>query len=170
MTETPKARGKVDLTHLKRLIALMRRHDLVEVEVEPNGRVRLRRRESPIAAAPVPVVAVPVPAAADAAAAPAAAAAAPAPAVPKAPADEREGLVEFKSPIVGTFYRASAPDKEAFVDKGSRIRPESPLCIIEAMKVMNEIRAEISGVVVEVLAKNGEPVEFGQPLFLIRPE
>ncbi|QDU67410.1 acetyl-CoA carboxylase biotin carboxyl carrier protein [Engelhardtia mirabilis] len=78
------------------------------------------------------------------------------------------GTIEFKSPMVGTFYRSSSPDAEPFVEKGSKVDDESVLCIIEAMKVMNEIKAELSGTVVEVLVENAEPVEFGQPLFLIQ--
>jgi acetyl-CoA carboxylase biotin carboxyl carrier protein len=72
--------------------------------------------------------------------------------------------------MVGTFYRAPSPEAEAFVRVGSRVQAESVLCIIEAMKVMNEIRAETSGEIVEILVENGEPVEFGQPLFLIKPD
>jgi acetyl-CoA carboxylase biotin carboxyl carrier protein len=78
------------------------------------------------------------------------------------------GTEVFKSPIVGTFYRSPSPDSEAFVSAGSKFDDETVLCIIEAMKVMNEIRAEFKGEVVEVLAENGEPVEFGQPLFLVK--
>jgi oxaloacetate decarboxylase alpha subunit len=70
--------------------------------------------------------------------------------------------------MVGTFYRSSAPDAEPFVHVGSRIKPDAPLCIIEAMKVMNEIKSEVAGEVLEILAENGEPVEFGQPLFLVK--
>ena len=72
------------------------------------------------------------------------------------------------SPMVGTFYRSASPEAEAFVDVGARVGEDSVVCIIEAMKVMNEIRAEVRGTVVEVLVENGEPVEFGQPLFLVK--
>ena len=163
-------RRSIDLKSLRTLIALMRRHDLIELELAPDGHVRLRRREESSRAAGVAYLASP-PGAAGAPAAPTAdAGAAAAGGAPAAIGESREGTIEFKSPIVGTFYRAPSPDKEAFVDKGSRVKPESVLCIIEAMKVMNEIRAELAGEIVEVLAKNGEAVEFGQPLFLIRPE
>jgi len=100
---------------------------------------------------------------------PAAAPAAPAPGgAPAAPAGPPPGTEVFKSPIVGTFYRASSPDAEPFASPGKAFAEGAVLCIIEAMKVMNEIRAEFRGEVVEVLAENGEPVEFGQPLFLIK--
>ncbi|MBM3976331.1 MAG: acetyl-CoA carboxylase biotin carboxyl carrier protein, partial [Planctomycetes bacterium] len=91
-----------------------------------------------------------------------------APAAAAAPTRSAEG-VPFTSPMVGTFYRSPSPDAESFVEAGSKISEETTLCIIEAMKVMNEIKAEMRGTVVEVLVQNGEPVEFGQPLFLIRP-
>jgi len=78
------------------------------------------------------------------------------------------GVVAFKSPMVGTFYRSASPDSDPYVDVGSRVKDDSVLCIIEAMKVMNEIKSEYSGVIVEMLVQNAEPVEFGQPLFLIQ--
>jgi len=85
----------------------------------------------------------------------------------QAPAPAEEGLVQIRSPMVGTFYRASSPEAEPFVGVGSEVKPDSVLCIIEAMKVMNEIKAETSGRILEILVENGEPVEFGQPLFLL---
>ncbi|MBI1379669.1 MAG: acetyl-CoA carboxylase biotin carboxyl carrier protein [Planctomycetaceae bacterium] len=78
------------------------------------------------------------------------------------------GVVAFKSPMVGTFYRSASPDSDPYVEVGSRVKDDSVLCIIEAMKVMNEIKSEYSGVIVEMLVQNAEPVEFGQPLFLIQ--
>jgi acetyl-CoA carboxylase biotin carboxyl carrier protein len=103
--------------------------------------------------------------------APAAAAAAPAaaPAPAEAPPAEAEGLV-VKSPIVGTFYRSPDPNSAAFVDVGDRIKPGQVLCIIEAMKLMNEIEAEVSGQVLKVHPQNGQPVQYGDPLFTIRPD
>jgi acetyl-CoA carboxylase biotin carboxyl carrier protein len=79
------------------------------------------------------------------------------------------GAVPFPSPLVGTFYRAPSPDSEPFVEVGTKFGPEDVVCIVEAMKVMNEIKAEMRGEVVECLVENGEPVEFGQPLFLYKP-
>ena len=87
------------------------------------------------------------------------------PAAPKEPAGK-----PFLSPMVGTFYRAASPEAEAFVRIGMRVGPESVLCIIEAMKVMNEIRSEVAGEILQILVENGEPVEFGQPLFLVKTD
>lgn len=84
------------------------------------------------------------------------------------PIDQR--LVEVISPMVGTFYRSPAPGEPPFVEVGDRIRPAQPVCIIEAMKLMNEIEAEVSGQVMEILVQNGEPVEFGQPLMRVKPD
>lgn len=83
-------------------------------------------------------------------------------------ADLDEGLHKITSPIVGTFYRSPGPEKDAYVKEGSKVTPETVVCIVEAMKLMNEIQAEISGEVVKVYAENGQPVEFGQPLFAIK--
>ncbi len=160
-----------DLATLKKLVSLMTENDLVELELEPAGKIKIRRREdtkreTSVAWLPAPQLGA---APSQPAAAPPVISGAAAPAAPAAPAPEpREDLFEFKSPIVGTFYRAPSPDKEAFVERGKLVRPDSVLCIIEAMKVMNEIRAEVSGEIVEVLTKNSETVEYGQPLFLIR--
>lgn len=84
---------------------------------------------------------------------------------PSQAADSDEGLHKITSPIVGTFYRSPGPDKEPYVKEGSKVTPESVVCIVEAMKLMNEIQAEVSGEIVKVYVENGEPVEFGQPLF-----
>jgi len=83
--------------------------------------------------------------------------------------DECAGCVEVRAPIVGTFYRAPAPDAPPYVEEGDRVEKGQVLCIIEAMKLMNEIESEVSGIVKKILVKNGEPVEYGQPLFLIQP-
>lgn len=83
--------------------------------------------------------------------------------------DTVEGTIEIKSPMVGTFYRAPSPGAKPFVEVGEDIRPGDVVCIIEAMKLMNEIKAEIGGKIIEILVENGEPVEFGQPLFLVKP-
>jgi acetyl-CoA carboxylase biotin carboxyl carrier protein len=152
-------KSKWDLAELKRLVALMRANDLFEVEMEEEGRrVRVVRGGAPVVshAAPAAPVAAAQPAGA------AAAAAAP------AAAKESRG-VEIPSPMVGTFYRSPSPDASPYVEVGDRIKKDSPICIVEAMKVMNEIKAEVEGEILEILVQNGEPVEFGQPLFLIRP-
>ena len=155
-----KARRGWDLAELKRLVALMKANDLGEVEMEEEGRrVRVVRGGRVVEAAPV------------AAAQPAAAAPAPvASAGHAAPAAAKESLgVEIPSPMVGTFYRSPSPDASPYVEVGDRIGKDSPICIVEAMKVMNEIKAEVEGEILEILVQNGEPVEFGQPLFLVRP-
>jgi acetyl-CoA carboxylase biotin carboxyl carrier protein len=163
------ATGGADrLTQLERLIELMVQKDVVEVELE-EGETRWRvRRTDPQAAMPQavtfaapPTMAMPAMAMPQGGHAPAAAGGAP------AAAPEPQGEV-FKSPMLGTFYRAASPDAEPFVKVGDRVGADRTLCIIEAMKVMNEIKAEREFEVLEILVKNGEPVEFGQPLFLIR--
>lgn len=149
------------LGHLERLIELMVQKDVVEVELEEAGtRWRVRRTEPQTvtyaAQAPMAMPAMAMP---HASTAPAAAA----PAAPPAPQGE-----VFKSPMLGTLYRAASPEAEAFVKVGDRVTADRTLCIIEAMKVMNEIKAEREFEILDILVKNGEPVEFGQPLFLIR--
>jgi acetyl-CoA carboxylase biotin carboxyl carrier protein len=95
--------------------------------------------------------------------------AAPAQTAPAAePADETSGLEIISSPIVGTFYRAPGPDKDSFVKEGSKVSPDSVVCIVEAMKLMNEIQAEVSGEIVKIFVENGQPVEYGQPLFGVK--
>jgi acetyl-CoA carboxylase biotin carboxyl carrier protein len=149
----------MNLDEIKRILQLMEENKLVEFEYEDDGRrVKLRRAEDR-APAPMPI-AMP----AMTAAAPAAPAAAPAAEAAQArPAN----WVEFKSPLVGTFYRSPKPDADVFCNVNDEVGPEKVLCIIEAMKVMNEIKAEMSGVIKEILVKNGQAVEFGEPLFLI---
>ncbi|MEQ1630862.1 MAG: acetyl-CoA carboxylase biotin carboxyl carrier protein [Planctomycetota bacterium] len=158
------ARGGQDrLAELQRLIELMVEKDVVEVEIEETGtRWRVRRKDpqsmafaAPTAmamAAPGPGAVMPVQNFA---------------ATGVTATKEPQGEV-FKSPMLGTFYRAASPEAEAFAKPGDRVNAETTLCIIEAMKVMNEIKAEREFEIVEVLVKNGDPVEFGQPLFLIR--
>jgi len=149
----------MNLEEIKNILQLMEANKLVEFEYEDDGRrLKLRRAEDRVVTTAVPVA---VPAAVPMAAA---APAAPAPAGPEArPAN----VSEFKSPLVGTFYRSAKPDSDPFVNVGDEVGPEKVLCIIEAMKVMNEIKAEMSGVVREILVKNGQAVEFGEPMFLI---
>ena len=154
--------NKLDLSELRRLAELMEQKDLFEVEIEEEGKRVHVVRGGPRAAAPV-VYAQSAPSIAAPAAAPGAPAAAPA-----APAAAPRGT-EIASPMVGTFYRSPGPDAAAFVEVGDRINKNSVVCIVEAMKVMNEIKAEVDGEILEILVQNGEPVEFGQPLFLVRP-
>ncbi len=144
------------LDDIKAIIDLMAEHGLTEFEKEENGqRLSIKRGTAAPAAAPV--------------AAPPPAAAAPALAVPAAvpPPEEDARCVTVKAPFVGTFYRAPAPDAEPYVKVGQEVGPEAVLCIVEAMKVMNEIKAEVRGVVREILVENAHAVQFGQPLFKI---
>ena len=152
----------MDLRKLKKLIDLVEESGIAEIEVtEGEEKVRITRTTAaatPIYAAPAPAAAAPV--AAPVAAAPAAAAPAAAPAA-------RDLSNAQKSPMVGTFYRAPGPNAAAFVEVGKQVKAGDTLCIIEAMKLMNEIEAEKSGVVKEILVENGTPVEYGEPLFII---
>lgn len=152
----------MDLRKLKKLIDLVEESGISELELtEGEEKVRISRALMQ-SAAPVTHY-VSAPQAPVAAAAPATTAAAPAAAA--APAVEEGQIV--KSPMVGTFYRASSPDAKAFVDVGSSVSSGDTLCIIEAMKLLNEIESDYSGVVKKIFVENGQPVEYGEPLFLI---
>jgi oxaloacetate decarboxylase alpha subunit len=164
----------MELKLIERLVRIMQRGEITDLEVDDaKAGLRLRLQRGPKASsASAPVVhvtqggGVQAPLAAPVLAAPAAAGTGEAGAA--TPAGPPPGTEPFKSPMVGTFYRSTAPDAEPFVNVGSTVKPETVICIIEAMKVMNEIKAELSGQIVEVLVENGEPIEFGQPLFLIK--
>ena len=156
----------MNLDDIRQILDLVREHDLAELEIERDGlKVRVRKAGDRVAVLPPTVP--------DAAAAPPpAAVAVPAPAPPPAvPAEEALGLelAVIKSPIVGTFYRAAEPGAPPFVDVGDPVRKGQVLCIIEAMKLMNEIESELDGTVVECLVENAQPVEYGQALFKIVP-
>jgi acetyl-CoA carboxylase biotin carboxyl carrier protein len=167
----PKPAASVNMDELRELIALLRDNGLAELELENEGfRVRLRRESAAgyvadaphHAAAPAPVAPAPAP---------------PPAAGPTHPgthasteASQDQDLHIIPSPIVGTFYRSPSPSADAFVKIGSNVEPESVVCIIEAMKLMNEIQAEASGEVVKIYVENGQPVEYGQPLFGIKPQ
>jgi acetyl-CoA carboxylase biotin carboxyl carrier protein len=159
-----------------RLGEVLRRHDLGEIEVEEAGRrIKLRRGvESPAPAAmPMPV---PMPASSVApAAAPVGAPAAAAPAgggggaISQPQVSTSDGNISYiTSPFVGTFYRSPSPDSAPFVDVGTRIKKGQILCIVEAMKLMNEIPSEVDGIIEQILVENGQPVEYGEPLFKIK--
>ena len=163
----------MDIKEIKGIIDLMRKNGLTEFEYEKDGtKIRIRRGpdgEPQVFASspgliPAPTV-LPVGAGVPLAAAPTT------PAVAAAPATAPSGssLPTINSPMVGTFYSSPAPDAPAYVEVGTVVNAETVVCIIEAMKVMNEIKAEISGTIVEILAENGKPVEFGKPLFRIKP-
>ena len=155
---------------IKELIHLVSEQRLQGLEIERSG---FRLKISGFSATPT-VAAVPVAAAAESAVAPAmappAVAAAPPPAAPSPAAGATGGGHVVTSPIVGTFYAASSPEAEPFVRAGEHVRKGQVLCIIEAMKLMNEIECDVDGVVSEILPRNGQPVEFGEPLFHIQPD
>ena len=151
-----------DVRKVRRLVELMNEHDLAEIDLRQGElRIRLRRDgETPLVAVPAPAPAAPQ---IVAAAAPPPAAAETPPAAPVA----GDGGKVIKSPMVGTFYAAANPESAAFVSVGDQVGPDTTVCIIEAMKVFNEIPAECSGKIAAVLVETGAPVEFGQPLFRV---
>ncbi|MDH7501689.1 MAG: acetyl-CoA carboxylase biotin carboxyl carrier protein [Verrucomicrobiota bacterium] len=155
----------VDLKDIKAIIDLMRKNSICEFELEKEGfKIRLKRGPNgPNAGAQ-----------ADEQVGPNAGIGHFPPSQPVQPMVQlpkplQPSEIDIKSPMIGTFYRAPSPEAEPYVDVGSEVNPDTVVCIIEAMKVMNEIRAEVHGVVTQVLVENGKPVEFGQPLFKIRP-
>lgn len=155
----------MNLDDIRDVLALVREHDLVELEIERDGlKIRVRKAGHPVAIMPsavsVPPIAGPVAATPLAAAGPSGA---------EPIAGDGVDLAVIKSPIVGTFYRSPDPDARPFVEVGDVIRKGQVLCIIEAMKLMNEIESDVPGELVEVYAENGKPVEYGEPLFGIRP-
>ena len=161
-TNTP-----LDVQSIRHLVRLMKRYDLTAIDlIEGPTKIRLRRQGSEAAisgytvAAPTPVYAAP-PVAAPAAG-PARTEAAPAAAAPS-----KDIVIE--SPMVGTYYASSSPDAPAFVSVGSAIRPDTTVCVIEAMKVFTDIPAGVTGTITEVLVKNGQSVEYGQPMFRVNP-
>jgi acetyl-CoA carboxylase biotin carboxyl carrier protein len=151
----------MDLKELRAILRLMESNDVEELEFEDQGRrIRLRRRSGPVMvtpAAPVPAAPPMLPAAATPAATPA------------PPTAEATGLIPIQSPMVGTFYRAPAPGADPYVKEGDMVHKGTVLCIIEAMKLMNEIEAEVKGRISKILVENAQPVEFGQTLFLLEP-
>lgn len=163
MSEHSPDEGEItNIRRLRRLVALMDKHDLGEIDLRDGDlRIRLRKKSELMAPGfvPAPMVATSQPVAAPAAAKPAA---------PEATVADK--TVTIKSPMVGTFFAAPNPDAPTFVKVGDPVGPETTVCIIEAMKVFNEIPAEVTGTIVAVLVKPGEPVEFGQPMFKVDPQ
>jgi acetyl-CoA carboxylase biotin carboxyl carrier protein len=151
----------LELKDIKAVIDLMKKNDLSVFEMEKDGfRLKLQKGagEQTVFSSPAPALAAP--------AAPAAGTT-PAPA-PGAEAATGGALKEIVSPMVGTFYRAGSPESQSFVDVGKEVSEETVVCIIEAMKVMNELKAETKGVIAEIVAENGKPVQFGQVLFRVK--
>jgi acetyl-CoA carboxylase biotin carboxyl carrier protein len=160
----PAGDAPFDLDKLKQLVEMMESHGLTEVHLRRGDEQwKLRRGPELIHAAPQQFAA-PLPMAA----APVAAAPAPTAAAASAPAAD-SGLIDIKSPTVGTFYAAPSPGEPAFVTVGSVVTPETIVCLIEAMKVFNQIPAEVNGTIAAILVKSGDAVEFGQPLFRVKP-
>ncbi len=150
----------MNLKELKELIALMNEHQLVEIELEREGiKIRLRKAGASVAGDGVVVERTVQAHAPSPAAAPVL--------VPEA-APKISGI-EIKSPMVGTFYRAPAPEAPPFVEVGQEIKPGQVLCILEAMKLMNEIKSEVKGRIVKITVENAQPIEFGQTLFIVEP-
>lgn len=154
----------MDLKDIKAIIDLMRKNSVSEFELEKQDfKIRLKRGGngsgavvvSTEEAAAIPYVQAPPPAVSGGAASQ----------VAPPPPNEHE----IKSPMIGTFYRAPSPESTPYIEVGSEVNPETVVCIIEAMKVMNEIKAETKGVITQVMIENAKPVEFGQPLFKVRP-
>ena len=150
----------MEIDDLKSLIDLMNANGLSELEIEEEGcKVRLVKESSRKAE----VVAVP-------AQMPQVVSEARPSAAPQPAAPEEDGVHEIVAPMVGTFYRAPSPDSDPFVEEGMTVTEDTTVCIIEAMKVMNEIHAEVGGMITEILVENGQPVEYGQPLFKVKLE
>jgi acetyl-CoA carboxylase biotin carboxyl carrier protein len=159
---------QLDHDQLRQLLALLGESDIQELRLEGDDFRLEVRRNLPASTAPVTVLQAAPPAAVPAVAS--TPAPAPTPSAPPPPAaSARSDLQAITAPMVGTFYRAPAPGEAPFVEVGSRVTPGQPVCILEAMKLMNELEAEISGDVVEILVENGTPVEFGQVLMRIKP-
>jgi acetyl-CoA carboxylase biotin carboxyl carrier protein len=147
----------LDLDDIRAIIDLMKKNDLAVFKLEREGFKLELEAHRPVA----PVISAVIP--------PTAMASVPANVTgSSAVGEEKSKLKEIVSPMVGTFYRASSPDSAPYVQPGQEINEESVVCIIEAMKVMNEIKAEVRGIIVEVLVENGTPVQFGQPLFRVK--
>ena len=160
----------MDLKDIKAIIDLMKKNSVSEFELEKEDfKIKLKRTPNGGIAAPVTYEEAPLvtyaPPLAISQASGAPSASAPAAAAPAA----STGEAEIKSPMIGTFYRSPSPEAGPYVEVGMEVTPDTVVCIIEAMKVMNEIKAEARGVVTQVLIENAKPVEFGQPLFKIRP-
>jgi acetyl-CoA carboxylase biotin carboxyl carrier protein len=155
----------VELKDIKAIIDLMKKNSITEFELEEkDSKLRLKRGingTSPVVQSDDSLQMIPPPSAAPVVAVATQPAA--------TPVIANTGEIDIKSPMIGTFYRSPSPESASYVEVGTEVNSETVVCIIEAMKVMNEIKAEVKGVVTQILIENGKPVEFGQPLFKIRP-
>lgn len=155
----------MDLKDIKAIIDLMKKNSITEFELEEkDSKLRLKRglhggtQQVIQSDDAIPVLApatIPI--------------TAPTAISVAAPAAVNTGEIDIKSPMIGTLYRSPSPESASYVDVGTEVNPETVVCIIEAMKVMNEIKAEVKGVITQILIENGKPIEFGQPLFKVRP-
>jgi acetyl-CoA carboxylase biotin carboxyl carrier protein len=151
----------VDLKDIKAIIDLMKKNSITEFELEQqDSKLRLKRGlngGSPVVqdVDAVPAISLPM--------------SVPVISAPVAATVVNTGEIDIKSPMIGTFYRSPSPESAAYIDIGTEVNSETVVAIIEAMKVMNEIKAEVKGVITQILVENGKPVEFGQPLFKVRP-
>ena len=162
--------GPMNLPLLERLVRLMADNGLTDIQLKDGDQRIILSRGGSSGFAGVPMMPQQFPVAQQPVAMPSSPAATEAPATGAAPVGAgTAGLVEIKSPMVGTFYSAPSPDAKAFVQVGDRVGPDTDVCIIEAMKVFNNIKAETSGTIEKILAENGQAVEYGQVLFLVRP-
>ena len=161
----------MDLKQIKLIVDLMKRSDLTEFEVEEEGfKIKIKRNSGDGTTSGVPATysAHPFPVQTEPSRAAPAASAPPATPAPASTGGDEAGFAYVKSPMVGTFYRSPSPDSPPFADVGSKVEEKSVVCIIEAMKIMNEIQAEVKGTIVEMLVENGQPVEYGQRLFKVK--
>ena len=164
MSDKDKQKDHIDIENVKKLIQLMKDNDLIELEVASGHDKIMLKRPAPaqptVTHVSMPVTHAPLaaqPLAQQSAAEP-------------AEQPETPGIVEIASPIVGTFYAAQSPDADAYVEVDSRVTPDTVVCIVEAMKVMNEIKAETTGTIVEVLCQAGQAVEYGQVIFRVKSD
>ncbi|MEZ6056626.1 MAG: acetyl-CoA carboxylase biotin carboxyl carrier protein [Planctomycetaceae bacterium] len=168
MTESKSSGEGFDLDRLQQLVELMEKHDLREVKLSKGPEKWSLKRGPQEVISAVPMSYAPAP---TVAAASSAAPAAPSSAGITAPAAPKEEAgTKISSPMVGTFYRAPSPEEPVFVKEGDRVSPDTVVCLIEAMKFFNPVKAECSGTITKILANEGDAVEFGQPLFQVKPE
>jgi len=153
----------VDLKDIKAIIDLMKKNSITEFELErQDSKIRLKRGLNGGAAVNQPEEPLPaLPAISQQSSA--------ASSIASGPSQSASGEIEIKSPMIGTFYRSPSPEAAPYIEVGAEVGAETAVCIIEAMKVMNEIKSEVKGIITQVLIENGKPVEFGQPLFKVRP-
>lgn len=161
----------MDIKQIQDLVKLINKSNIGELSIEQDGfKLTIKQKEESVSyVSAAPSYVQQAPAAPSLPAAQPSAPAAPAPAKAAELTEKAENYITVKSPMIGTFYRQSGPDKPLFVNVGDRIEPGKVLCIIEAMKLFNEIESEVSGTIVKVLVEDASPVEFDQPLFLIEP-